>query len=92
MNTKTITTIIIATATAALPLSLTSCAGSAGVGASASAGVKPYPKDTCIVTGNKLGSMGDPITMVHEGQEVKFCCKPCVAKFKANPDKYLSKL
>ena len=45
-----------------------------------------------IVTGNKLGSMGDPITMVHEGQVVKFCCKPCIKKFKANPEKYLSQL
>ncbi|MGC6426648.1 MAG: hypothetical protein ACON5H_06585 [Akkermansiaceae bacterium] len=54
--------------------------------------VKPYTKDTCIVTDNKLGSMGDPITLVHNGQEVKFCCKPCVAKFKANPERFLSKL
>ncbi|YCM44608.1 hypothetical protein V2O64_01055 [Verrucomicrobiaceae bacterium 227] len=57
-----------------------------------STGVKPYTSDKCVVTDNKLGSMGDPITMVHKGQEVKFCCKPCVAKFKANPEKYLAKL
>ena len=59
---------------------------------SSSAGTKPYPLEECIVTGNELGSMGDPITIVHEGQEVKFCCKPCVSKFKANPQKYLAKL
>lgn len=53
---------------------------------------KPYPKETCVVTGNKLGSMGDPITLVHNGQEVKFCCQPCVRKFKKNPDKYLQAL
>ena len=57
-----------------------------------STGVKPYTSDKCIVTGNRLGSMGDPISLVHNGQEVKFCCKPCVAKFKANPDKYLANL
>lgn len=54
--------------------------------------VKPYPKDVCVVTGNELGSMGDPVTLVHEGQEMKFCCKPCVRKFKADPQKYLSRL
>lgn len=55
-------------------------------------GVKPYPLDTCIVTGNKLGSMGPVITQVYQGQQVKFCCKPCVKKFAANPAKYLADL
>jgi ABC-type glycerol-3-phosphate transport system substrate-binding protein len=69
---------------------LASCAGTSS--SSSASGVKPYPRDVYIVTDNKLGSMGDPITIMHEGQEVKFCCKPCVAKFRANPEKYLSKL
>jgi YHS domain-containing protein len=56
------------------------------------ADVKPYPLQECIVSGNKLGSMGKVVTTVHEGQEIKFCCKPCIKKFKANPQKYLSKL
>jgi len=54
--------------------------------------VKPYTSDKCPVTGEKLGSMGDPVSIVHKGQEVKFCCKPCIPKFKANPDKYLANL
>lgn len=58
----------------------------------ASTGVKPYPKNTCIVSGNTLGSMGPVITQVHNGQEIKFCCKPCINKFAADPAKYLSKL
>jgi hypothetical protein len=67
---------------------LASCAGT-----TTSAGnVKPYPKDTCIVTDNKLGSMGTPITKVYADQEVKFCCKPCIAKFEKDPQKYLAKL
>ncbi len=49
-------------------------------------------RDTCIVTGNKLGSMGTPITQVYQGQEIKFCCKPCTKKFAANPGKYLAGL
>ena len=55
-------------------------------------GVKPYPLKTCIVSGNALGSMGDEQRIVHNGQEIKFCCKPCIAKFKKNPDKYLGKI
>lgn len=53
---------------------------------------KPYPKKTCAVTDNKLGSMGTPVTKVYSGQEVKFCCKPCVSKFEKNPERYLAKL
>lgn len=70
---------------ALLGLSLASCSTTGG-------GAKPYPLDVCIVSGNKLGSMGTPITKVHEGQEVKFCCRPCVEDFDANPAKYMAKL
>ena len=52
----------------------------------------PYPLKTCIVSDNDLNSMGGPVTKIHKGQEVKFCCKPCVAKFKKNPGKYLSRI
>ncbi len=74
---------------AASGLLFNSCATT---GSTSTGGTKPYPKDTCIVTGNKLGSMGPVITQVHEGQEVKFCCKPCVKKFNDNPGKYLAEL
>ena len=57
-----------------------------------SASLKPYPFDECIVSGIKLGTMGDSVRLAYEGQEVKFCCKPCIKKFKAKPDKFLSKL
>lgn len=62
------------------------------VSAAAGAPTKPYPSKDCIVSDNKLGSMGKVVRIVHEKQEVKFCCKPCVKKFKANPEKYLAKL
>jgi YHS domain-containing protein len=52
----------------------------------------PYPLDTCVVAGGKLGSMGKPVTLVHEGREVKFCCAACEPKFKADPDKYIKKI
>lgn len=59
---------------------------------SSSAGVKPYPLDVCLVSGNELGSMGKPVTFVYNGQEVKLCCSPCREDFDADPEKYLAKL
>lgn len=74
--------------TAALALAFYSgCATTAAVG-----GAKPYPLKVCLVTDNDLNSMGDEQTIVHEGQVLKFCCEPCVEKFKKNPAKYLAKL
>ncbi len=52
----------------------------------------PYPLDTCLVSGEKIGSMGDPVVIVHEGQEIKFCCDSCIPKFNKNPAKYLAAL
>ncbi|MFT6862821.1 MAG: YHS domain-containing protein [Akkermansiaceae bacterium] len=51
-----------------------------------------YPLDTCVVSGEKLGSMGEPFVITHEGTEVRFCCDSCVPKFKKDPSKYLAKL
>lgn len=56
------------------------------------ADAKAYPLKTCLVSGNELGSMGKAITKVYDGQEIKFCCKPCIKKFEANQAKYLGKL
>ena len=60
--------------------------------AAPAAAVKPYPLNVCIVSDEELGSMGEPIVMVHEGQEVKFCCKSCVPDFEKEPAKFLTKL
>lgn len=59
---------------------------------SSNAAVKPYPLTTCIVSGEKLDSMGEPVVFVHQGQEIKLCCKKCRKDFDADPAKYLSKL
>jgi len=53
-----------------------------------------YPLDTCVVSGEKLGSMGKPFDYTHkeEGKPdrlVRFCCKMCIGDFKKNPAKYL---
>ena len=56
------------------------------------ADVVPYPSDLCIVTDNKLGSMGDPVVKVYGNQEVKFCCRPCVKEFEEDKQRFLDKL
>ncbi len=56
------------------------------------AGVKPYPLDTCIVSDEKLGSMGKPVVFVFENQEIKLCCKDCRKDFDENPKKFLEKI
>jgi hypothetical protein len=61
-------------------------------GAATASGAKAYPLKTCLVSDEKLGSMGDPIVDVYDGQEIKFCCKSCVADFKKDPKKYLAKI
>jgi YHS domain-containing protein len=53
---------------------------------------KNYPLDTCVVSGEKLGSMGKPIVHTHEGKQVQFCCKSCLPKFQKDPAKYLKKV
>jgi hypothetical protein len=53
---------------------------------------KPYKPDTCIVSDEKLGEMGKPVVFVHEGQEIKLCCKSCRKDFDKDPVKYLEKL
>jgi YHS domain-containing protein len=56
-------------------------------------GKKPYPLDTCVVSGEKLGEGGmKTYTFTHEGQEVKLCCKSCMKDFKKDPAKYVKKI
>ena len=54
--------------------------------------LKPYPLDTCLVSGEKLGEMGKPISFEYKGQEIKICCKACRKKFDKDPATYLKKL
>jgi YHS domain-containing protein len=52
----------------------------------------PYPLESCIVSGERLGEMGDPIVRVYDGREMKFCCGGCVGKFEANRASYLAQI
>jgi hypothetical protein len=46
----------------------------------------------CPVTGQALGSMGDPVKVVVKGRTVFLCCSGCEAAIKKDPDKYLARL
>ena len=51
-----------------------------------------YPLDTCVVTGQKLGGMGEPVSHVWANQLVKFCCKGCIPQFNKDPRQYMVKV
>jgi hypothetical protein len=56
-----------------------------------------YPLNTCVVSGEELGSMGDAFDYVHHEQGkpdrlVRLCCESCVKKFKKDPAKYLARI
>lgn len=53
---------------------------------------KPYPLNTCLVCGMKLGEMGKPYVFDYKGQEIKLCDKSEKADFDKSPDEYLKKL
>jgi hypothetical protein len=63
-------------------------------GAKSAAAAKPYPLNTCIVSDEKLDADPDMkgFAFVHEGQEIKLCCKSCKKKFDKDPQKFLKKL
>ncbi|MCB1205188.1 MAG: hypothetical protein KDN18_13085 [Verrucomicrobiae bacterium] len=68
-----------------LLLGLTSCQEDKA----ASAAVE---QKTCPVSGEPLGSMGDPLVVTHGGVSVKLCCDSCTDKFHADPEKYIAKV
>jgi len=95
-------------ATKRLPVLLTIALGlTLGLAVSSIAADKPpvtteadkaaYPLTTCVVSGEKLGSMGKPLQYVHHeagkpDRTVLLCCESCVDDFKENPAKFLAKL
>lgn len=50
----------------------------------------PYPLNVCPVSGEELGSMGDPIVFNHQGRDIRFCCAGCTPRFEADPAKFLA--
>ena len=51
-----------------------------------------YPLKTCLVTGEKLGGMGEPVMHVSNNRLIEFCCGGCVSKFEKEPAKFTAML
>lgn len=52
-----------------------------------------YPARKCIVSGDALGGdIGDSIEYLYGTRLIRFCCKDCIGRFEADPEKYLAKL
>jgi hypothetical protein len=49
-----------------------------------------YPIDTCVVSGEKLGSMGEVIEVTVDGREVRLCCAGCESQLRADPARYFA--
>ena len=91
---KTFTKILaLAVLAGATSIMFVGCAsdGDGHSGHSHGAAAKPYPLNKCLVT-DEAFEHGKPYVFVHDGQEIKLCCKDCLADFKKEPSKYLSKL
>jgi hypothetical protein len=51
-----------------------------------------YALDTCPVSGEKLGEMGEPLNYLYGTRLVKLCCKGCVKGVAKDPAAVLAKL
>lgn len=63
-----------------------------GLAAADAPAADAYPLKTCVVSGEALGSMGDPVSVEHDGTTVKLCCKGCIKKFNKDPATYTAKV
>lgn len=52
----------------------------------------PYTLTTCPVSGQALGSMGEPVIYSYQGREIRFCCTGCVSQFEADPAEFIQKV
>lgn len=51
-----------------------------------------YPLETCIVSGEPLGGMGEAIDYVHGTRLVRLCCKGCVKGFNKDVASNMAKI
>jgi len=51
-----------------------------------------YPLEDCLVSGQPLGSMGEPVDMLVDGRLVRLCCAGCIGALEADPDAAIEKL
>ena len=55
-------------------------------------GTKEYALDTCPISAEPLGEMGEPLLLLVGDQQVKLCCKNCLPDLKADPAKIVAQL
>jgi YHS domain-containing protein len=51
-----------------------------------------YPLQTCVVSGEKLDSKGNPVDFVYKNRFVRVCCEEHKSKFIADPAKFMATL
>lgn len=51
-----------------------------------------YPLETCVVSGEPLGSMGEPVERVVGNRLVRLCCSKCEKELDADPTAFIAKL
>lgn len=69
--------------------------GGGGCGGGCCRGVNPDTQartgaKTCPVSGEELGSMGEPVSVNIKGRTVLVCCEGCAEQLKRNPERYLA--
>src|SRR4051794_9044687 len=47
-------------------------------------------RKTCPVSGEELGSKGDPVAVTVKGQTVLVCCPGCARRLARDPERYLA--
>ncbi|MBL8859619.1 MAG: hypothetical protein JNL28_14015 [Planctomycetes bacterium] len=51
-----------------------------------------YPLKKCVVGGEELGGMGEPVNKLYGTTLVRFCCAGCIKSFEKEPTKYLKEI
>jgi YHS domain-containing protein len=51
-----------------------------------------YPLKACPVSGQQLGSMGDPVEKVLAGRLVRLCCPPCERQLREEPARFIAQI
>ncbi|MDZ4771592.1 MAG: hypothetical protein SGI72_00520 [Planctomycetota bacterium] len=51
-----------------------------------------YPVKKCIVSGEALGGMGEPVDKLYGTTLVRFCCNACVKGFEKDSEKFMKEL
>lgn len=54
--------------------------------------IEAYPSKACPVSGEALGSMGDPINRLYGTKLVRLCCKGCLKSYEKNPAKFAEQI